>query len=133
MTEDTHHIDFGHEILGELTAAQIDLYQRLPTITLTLRQKSRAYSGQPVVAMRSYGHDLASAQRAMTDYAALVIGVLYSVEGAALSASLGGGLFLHGVTTITPLQRCSDGCRAPDDIGLALSERAFAIARNECQ
>jgi hypothetical protein len=125
MTEDTH------EIVGELTAAQIDLYARLPTITMTLRQCAARYSGQPVVCLRSYGHDLVSSRQAMTDYAALVIGMLYNVEGAALSATLGGGLYLHGVCSITALHRGSNVCRAPDDIGLALSERAFAIARNE--
>lgn len=86
-----------HSLVGELISADLDVHHQLPTITMVLRQRSNGYSGQRIIAMRSYPGTLAAARLARDHHAGLRCGALYRVAADAIGIGQDSVVFLLGV------------------------------------
>ena len=92
----------NHSLVGELISADLDVHHQLPTITMQLRQCRNGYSGQRIVALRSYPGTLAAARLARDHHAGLRCGALYRVSADAISIS-DSAVYLLGVRDAQPV------------------------------
>lgn len=92
-----------HSLVGELISADLDVHHQLPTITMVLRQRSNGYSGQRIIAMRSYPGTLAAARLARDHHAGRRPGALYRVWADAIGIGQDSVVYLLGVTSAQEL------------------------------